>query len=54
MNESKFFPATENTEFTEALEKWIISKLVEGQRTGIIKMPSDFRVPERKPSCLQS
>ena len=36
------------------LKMWFISKLVEGQRAGIFKMPSDFRVPEGKSSCLQS
>jgi hypothetical protein len=33
---------------------WIISKLVEGQITGLSIMPSDFRGPEGKLSCLQS
>jgi hypothetical protein len=33
---------------------WIISKLVEGQRAGIFKIPSDSRVPEGKSPCLQS
>ena len=32
----------------------IISKLVEGQRAGIFKMPSDSRVPGGKSPCLQS
>jgi len=38
----------------EAINFWVISKLVEGQKVGIFKMMSDFRGPEGKSYCLQS
>jgi len=31
-------------------KKWFISKLVEGQRAGLFKMASDFKVPEGNPA----